>query len=395
MLETARVEPSELEAFGRDLAELHARLPAVAPAQAWGRPAEVRAIILRNLAQCVEVAAVFATTAAIEALRVPLEAALNAAEPWVTRRRAAGHVRECHGDLYTRNIVRHDARLVAFDCMEFEPAFRWTDVADELALLLCDLQARDRPAHAQAFLGGYLAQSGDYQACRVLNPYKVHRALVRAKVVALSAAEAADDAARRLLRGEHLRLVACAADTLAKRGPRLVLMCGMSGSGKTWLAALLACQLGAVHLRSDVERKRRAGLPEFARSGSGVGAGLYSSDTSATVYQHLAGCAEDVLGGDHAVIVDATFSRRDDRARFHVLATQLGLDPQIVWCVAPADVLRARVRDRLRRAADASEAPAPDEGFGVVRVDTTDPQATDHVLWRLSGMSGAGQRSTQ
>jgi aminoglycoside phosphotransferase family enzyme len=120
-----------------------------------------------------------------------LQQQLEAARSWMEERLDSGRVRECHGDLHCSNIVRRDSRLTAFDCLEFEPAFRWIDVADEVAFLRADLAALDRPAHAQAFLGGYLAYSGDFYACRFLRTYEAHRSLVRAKVVSLSTPEAA------------------------------------------------------------------------------------------------------------------------------------------------------------------------------------------------------------
>ena len=164
LLASGRIAPPELEAFGRDLAAIHAGLPVADDAQAWGRPAAVRSLVLENLEQCAQVAMPLGTDAELRALRQPCTARLEAAEPWIAARRQAGRVRECHGDLHSRNIVRYAGHLAAFDCLEFDPAFRWIDVADEIAFLLMDLDARRFPLHAQAFRGGYLAQCGDYQA---------------------------------------------------------------------------------------------------------------------------------------------------------------------------------------------------------------------------------------
>ena len=296
-------------------------------------------------------------TADLRALTARLEAWTEAALPLLERRFAAGRVRECHGDLHAANIVRCGARLLPFDCLEFDPALRWIDVADEVSFLLADLEARDRPLHAQAFLGGYLSASGDYQACLLTPVFRAHRALVRAKVMALTAlASGTGRLARGSARHWHKKYLECARRALAPQRPRLVLMCGLSGSGKTWLARRLAPVLGAVHLRSDIERKRLAGLAPLARSASPVAAGLYAREMTVAVYARLAECATDALAGGYTTIVDATFAAAADRARFRALAAQLGLDLRIVYCHAPRRVLESRIHQRGRRADDPSEA---------------------------------------
>ena len=390
LLEGRQIEPSELEDFGRNLALIHARLPAATADAPWGRPPEIAAVVVRNLNEAAHAAATFDARAEVAALGERLRESLAAAEPAMVVRRADGRVRECHGDLHARNLVRIGRSLVAFDCMEFEPAFRWIDVADEIAFLLSDLAARERPLHAHAFRGGYLAQSGDYHACRVLELYRAHRALVRAKVAALSAAEAPEPE-REALRAEHRRLMSCARESLSRKRPRIVLMCGLSGSGKTWLARPLAPRLNAVHLRSDIERKRRAGLAEHERSGAALASGIYSLDASASLYEHLVRCAHDILTGGYTVIVDATFLRRADRARFRELAQRTGSALQLIHCRAPQAALQTRVAARQHDASEADqqvlawqlglfEPVTAEEHIDVIPADTTDPNVFGRVL---------------
>jgi aminoglycoside phosphotransferase family enzyme/predicted kinase len=357
LLETRRIEPSELEAFGGDLASVHERLPVAQPRQKWGRAAMQAAGIRHNAAECVRAAEALGDTTELRALQANLEAWTDAALPLLERRFAAGRVRECHGDLHAGNIVRCGARLQPFDCLEFDPALRWIDVVDEVSFLLVDLEARQRPSHAQAFLGGYLSVSGDYQACLLAPVFRAHRALVRAKIMALTAlASEAGRVARRTARLCHERYVEYARRALAPQRPMLVLMCGLSGSGKTWLAQRLAPALRAVHLRSDIERKRLAGLAPLARSASAVAQGLYAREMTVAVYDRLTECATDALAGGYTTIVDATFAAAGDRARFRALAAQLGLDLQIIYCHAPRGVLESRIRQRGRRSRDPSEA---------------------------------------
>jgi len=403
LLDARRIEPHELERLGHELAQMHARLPAAPAASSWGRPEEVQAHLLRNLQECADAAVVFGTGTEILALRDALQARLAASTAWMAARRTNGRIRECHGDLHSRNIVRIRGRLVPFDCLEYDPALRWIDTADEIAFLTSDMKARARPLRAHAFRTGYLAGSGDYHACRVLALYEAHRALVRAKVAALSATENGDTGARDALRREHIRLVAFAAAALAPKTPRLLLMSGLSGAGKTWLARQLAERLSAAHIRSDVERKRRAGLRELAPSHSRVGEGLYSPEATAALYEDLARAADDVLSGGIPAIVDATFLERAQRARFAELAARHGAPLHLILCEAPEPVLRRRITERSRAGSDPSEAgldvlawqsahaePATaDEGIAVTRVDTTGSGALDLTLRSIGGARSA------
>lgn len=356
LLAGGELDPAALAAFGGELARLHEALPRADAAEPWGRPDIVCALLLRNLAECLELAQTLGTAATVRSLAEAYVAAIEAAQAPIAGRRAAGRVRECHGDLHAANVARYGGRLRAFDCIEFEPAFRWIDVAEEIGCLYMDLRARGFEAYAQAFVGGYLVECGDYGACRLLHLYGAHRALVRAKVAALRAADATDPESRAASREEHGRYLDCARELLAVRRPRLILMCGLSGSAKTWLAERLAPKLMAVHVRSDVERKRLGGLRPEQRSGSGLGQGLYSAAMSAATYERLRQCAAEALGGGLSVIVDATCQRREQRARLASLGAEHAATVQLVFCHAPRAVLEARIAARQGTAADASEA---------------------------------------
>jgi len=388
--------PQALAVFGHELARLHEELPRPSEDQPWGRSESVQALLLRNFAECLHTSGELGTGEALRSLSSAYAAHIEAAAPWLARRRAAGRVRECHGDLHAGNLARYGGRLLAFDCIEFEPAFRWIDVAEEIACLYMDLHARQCAAHAQAFIAGYLFESGDYGATRLLRLYGTHRALVRAKVAALRAAQASPPD-RAASRDEHCRYVDVARELLATQRPRLILMCGLSGSGKSWLAERLAPPLEAVYLRSDIERRRLAGLGAQQRSGSALGQGLYSGPLSAATYERLRHCAAEALDGGLSVIIDATCQQRQQRERLSSLGAACAATVRVVYCHAPREVLEARIAARELAATDASEADSSvlalqqarfepisaAEQLSVIDVDTTRADAAAHVLEQL------------
>ncbi|MCC7461784.1 MAG: AAA family ATPase [Gammaproteobacteria bacterium] len=389
------VDAGELAAFGRELAGVHAGLAPVAPGEPWGTAERVAELVRANFEQCMHAARALGTGTEVAALRAPLGQRLDADAGLLGARRAAGCVRECHGDLHTRNIVRDSGRLLAFDCVEFEPGFRWIDVADDVAFLVADLQTQGAPRLAQAFLQAWLETGGDWQGCRLLPLYQAHRALVRAKVAALSISSDADAAAA--LRRAHARYLAHAGAVLHPGQPAVLLMCGLSGSGKTWLAARLAPELDALHLRSDIERKRAAGLGPQASSGSGVARALYAPEASASLYRRLLESTSDILAGGRSVLVDATFLRAADRHAWRELAMAAGSPFRVIHCRAPPEVLQHRIRQRCAAASDASEADlevlqwqrgqllpfGPDESATVIEVDTSHAEALDTGLQAL------------
>jgi aminoglycoside phosphotransferase family enzyme/predicted kinase len=387
LLASGSIEPGELRCFGEALAAIHETLPCAGEGSAWGGVDTVRAAITANVRQAIELERQRLGTRRIEAMRPGLLERLDALAPWMGERLAAGRVRECHGDLHCGNVVRWNGALHAFDCLEFDPALRWMDVAQEIAFLLADLDARHATAHAHAFISGYLARGGDYPACRGIALYKAHCALVRAKVMAIGAGERVADPAA------LAQFVAAAERSLAPRRPVLIVMMGLSGSGKTRLASRLAPLLEAVHLQSDVERRRLAGMRPGQRSGSALQAGVYAPQATNDVYAHLAHCAEEMLRAGWSVIVDATFTARERRATMRRLAAELGVPLKVIACRAPVEVLRHRVTQRAMRGGDASEADATvlewqlrreeplraDEDLPVQEVDTSTDPTTDQL----------------
>ncbi|MDD4929234.1 MAG: AAA family ATPase [Gallionella sp.] len=279
--------------------------------------------------------------------------------PLMAARKKNGRVRECHGDLYLANMAWADGRLLIFDCLEFSPGLRWIDVISEGAFCYMDLLHRKYEGFASRFLNAWLEATGDYQGVALLRYYAVYRALVRAKVASLRAGQVADSPAVQSARAEiagYLQLAGQLAGIPSPfpLPPSLCITHGLSGSGKTALSQQMLEKHSMIRLRSDVERKRLAGLDASAREGEALG--LYSESFGLRTYQHLAELAEGLLKADWPVIVDAAFLERWQRDLFRDLAQRLGAGFGILDIQADPATLRERVRRRQAEGGDASDA---------------------------------------
>ncbi|HEX6996618.1 MAG TPA: AAA family ATPase [Gammaproteobacteria bacterium] len=339
-----------LAAFAERLARFHAAAPPVSSLPRDPVEAAVRAA-LENFDALEPAAADEAERGRLQALRTWTEREGERLAPAFRARFAAGRYREGHGDLHLENLVVLDEEIVAFDALEFDIELRQIDVMSEAGFLVMDLMAHERGDLAYAFLNRYLEAGGDYEGLAVLPFYLIYRALVRAKVRGIKAAQAGLE--RPTADAPYVEL---AARLAAPRRPRLVLMHGLSGSGKTHVSTALLAALPAVRARSDLERKRLEGLEETARTGSAVGAGLYAADATARTYGRLADIARVALRAGFDFIADATFLRRADRDRFRQLAADEGAAFAIVDCAAGERVLRERITARAATSRDASEA---------------------------------------
>lgn len=267
-----------------------------------------------------------------------------------------GFVRDCHGDLHLGNLVRLPSGITTFDCIEFNPDLRNTDVFADVGFLAMDLTAKGHPELAAHFLNRYLEKSGDYEGAVLLDLYFVYRCLVRAKVAAIRSREREDEDERAADIGEARDYAAMARRQASKGAPVLVIMHGLSGSGKTWLAERLMAALPAIRVRSDIERKRLFGLDETVDSESGIAAGIYTPDASAETYERLFTLADSLLGAGHPVVLDAAFLKKKQRVSARSVASSLGVSSVLVCAEAPVDVLRSRIEARARHGDDASEA---------------------------------------
>ena len=344
-----------LDHLARDIAVFHDGAPRAEKDSGYGDSDKLHAMAADNFRDCRRLLpeADQGLTSVVEALS---DARFQQLADDFAARQRDGCVRECHGDLHLGNLVFHDGRIQAFDCIEFNPDFRWIDTANEVAFLSMDLKYRGRPDLASRWLNAYLECAGDHHAVPLLGFFEAYRAMIRAKVGLIRASQhpqsrEADDERQAAL--DYIRLARRSLD--AKQG-RIIITMGLSASGKSHLAHGLIEALPALRLRSDVERKRLFGLDPMDNSGAEVDGGIYTAEATRQTYQRLADLAGVIARAGHTVIVDATFLQRSTRDRFRRLAEDSHLGFTILQADAPLSVLESRIRQRQAEGSDPSEA---------------------------------------
>jgi len=288
--------------------------------------------------------------AAVRAVEIDLGKQFEALADHLDRRAAQGFVRRCHGDLHLGNIVMLDGRPTPFDALEFDDALALGDVYYDLAFLLMDLEHRGLRASANPLLNRYVSHTDDIDGLRALRLFIGVRALIRAKVAAIAATQSPQPEQHWTIAKTYLDL---AASTLKMTAPRLIGIGGLSGTGKSVLAAGLAPLIepapGALLLRSDVLRKRLFGVDETTR----LPRGSYTPSFSAKVYARLFADAGRALASEMNVIVDAVFAHLPERQALENVATATEIPFVGIWLEAPLNVRMSRVGARVRDASDA------------------------------------------
>lgn len=276
--------------------------------------------------------------------------------PFFLLRKNGGFIRQCHGDMHTGNMVLWNGKVCIFDCIEFNEILSIIDVISDLAFLFMDLKHGGEPGLAWRLLNNYLFQTGDYASLPVLGFYTVYRAMVRAKVTAIRYAQTMNGNPDKEILEEHRSYIRLAEECTRKRKPLLMITCGVSGSGKTTVATEIASLLECLHLRSDIERKRIAGMAPLERSGEDRKNTIYAQNSSEKTYRRLLDLAAISLKEGIPVIVDATFLQREKRERFRELASEIRCPFRILLFHAKEKNLAERVVKRLGENRDASEA---------------------------------------
>ena len=265
-------------------------------------------------------------------------------------RAKAGMIRRCHGDMILRNIFLDSGEPTLFDCIDFNEALATIDVLYDLAFLLMDLSHRGLPDLANRVFNCYLDESGDDEGAGLLPFFMAIRATVRAHVGATQAAGLSGDDAKRAL-DEARAYYAMANDLLADQPPVLIAIGGLSGTGKSTVAAHLGghvgCAPGARIFNSDRLRKAAFGIAPDAR----LPPEAYAADVSDRIYAQMRERCRFMLDQNVAAIADAVFDRPAEREAISAIAKDVGVGFLGIWLDAQAAVLSQRVGTRTAQQA--------------------------------------------
>ena len=395
MLDSGKLRAEHIDAMADFIAGFHLKAEASDPRTDYGEPAQVHAPVAENFRQIRERITGSEHAKTLDDLEQWSEAEFRRLLPVFKQRKTNGWIRECHGDLHLRNLAWVDHKPLAFDCIEFNPELRWIDVISDIAFLVMDLEDRGQPSFAWRLLNRYLERTGDYAGIATLRFYLVYRALVRAKVDAIRCAQPGISERERREAGEDFSAYLKLAQRHARTGDAaLIITHGLSGSGKSTLSQPLLERLGAIRLRSDVERKRLFGFRATESAQAAPDAGIYSAEKTDQTYTRLAELAAGLLDAGYPVIVDATFQKPEQRARFRKLAAEKQQPWIILDFTASPDTLRRRIARRQDDASDANlqvleqqlqhwRPLAQEEEQFAIRIDSEAPFDADAVAEQI------------
>ncbi|WP_448682940.1 bifunctional aminoglycoside phosphotransferase/ATP-binding protein [Pseudomonas nicosulfuronedens] len=344
-----------IDGLAKQIANFHLRTPVVPTEHPLGTPEACMAPVRQNFEQIRPMLSDKADLLQLEALEAWAESSYERLHGVFEQRKANGFIRECHGDIHLGNAAIIDGKVVLFDCIEFNEPFRFTDVTADYAFLAMDLEDRGLKCLSRRFVSQYLEDTGDYQSLALLNFYKAYRALVRAKIALFSLAHQTDAVQKAATLRQYRNYANLAESYSAIPSRFLAVTLGVSAVGKSQVALRLVEALGAIRLRSDVERKRLFGEQQADQQGQLKG-GIYDAEATTATYRRLNELAVDILRAGYPVVLDATFLKREQRVAAWEIAEETGVPFLILDCQAPEAVIAGWLAQRQSEGNDPSDA---------------------------------------
>jgi aminoglycoside phosphotransferase family enzyme/predicted kinase len=364
LLKNHQLIPTLMDELAVIIADFHGKIPHATSEIIFGDPEHVYAPVQQNFDQ---IRPLITEHTQLDRLEKWASETYQILKPIFKQRKKSGYIRECHGDLYLNNIILWNDHPLIFDCIEFNESFRWTDTMADLGFLTMDLEDNQRSDYAHRVINQYLETSGDYDGLSVLRFYESYRAVVRAKIALFQSNHEA-----------YIHYINLAEHYTNPTKPQLIITYGLSGSGKSTRARQVVEELGAIQIRSDIERKRLLGLNADSQTDSAVNKGIYTEEITDKTYQHLLQLARAILQSGYSVVVDATFLKNKHRVLFLNLATELNIPFKIEACSLPVELAKKRIAERKINPRNPSEA-YPD--VIVMQEATQEPLTEEELLY--------------
>jgi uncharacterized protein len=350
LFEKGELTEKRMEELAWVVARFHAESQTNDAIQNFGSVAQIRAAIDQNYEQTKKYIGGPQTQEQFDQTQSYTDHFFEKQQEIFAQRVAHSRIREGHGDLHLGNICLWQNQILLFDCIEFSQAFRFVDVMYDVAFVVMDLEARHRPDLSNAFLNTYVEATGDWAGLEVLPLYLIRQAYVRAKVTSFLLGEpeiSGEAKAEAQQKAAHYYQLAW--QYAHKHRGQLILMSGLSGSGKSTVARYFARRLNAVHIRSDAVRKHLGGISLYERGQ----ASLYTPAMNDRTYSHLLHLGIKLATQGYPVILDAKYNQQVFRLTALKQANVNHLPFRIFYCSAPLEVLRERLQ---RRSGDITDA---------------------------------------
>ncbi|MGB9616343.1 MAG: AAA family ATPase [Desulfomonilaceae bacterium] len=356
MLERDLITPDMLDRLAHRLSELHRQARTSKTIASYGSIPVVYQNLRENFVQTERFIPQTISKKRYEEIARLAYAVLSDHADLFTERVQQGFIRDCHGDLRLDHVVFGE-KIMLIDCIEFNDRFRFGDTASDLSFLLMDLDDKGYPGFSRRIQEQYAVASGDTDVVQLLPFYKSYRAFVRGKVHSFALEEPEISQADRAIHAERAKDYFSLSLAYLKPvpPPALIITCGFTGVGKSYIAAKAAQRLGIQVIRSDVLRKRLLGLFETEQRLDKYGAGIYTPSTTELIYQTMFQEAEQHLKRGDSIILDASFLKRSHRRQAAEIAQRCGAIFLIIQCAAPIEVVQQRLEKRMREKTDPSD----------------------------------------
>ena len=256
-------------------------------------------------------------------------------------------IRDCHGDLHAAHVC-FTRDICIYDCIEFNDRFRYCDTASEIAFLAMDMDHYGRADLSRLFVQAYIDKSGDKDLRKLLNFYKCYRAYVRGKVEGFKLGDPYINEEEKKKSKNTAAGYFDLAESYTWSKPKLIIMVGLVGTGKSTVAGELARRLGLVSISSDITRKKLAGISSGEHCLEDFSGGIYSPEFTKKTYDALYSGAEGVLSQGGSVVLDAAFLKREERLKAAAIAARSGADFTVVECSLAETVVKKRLAERLK-----------------------------------------------